>query len=445
MPTNLLYVPTNRPCADQISELAREALLIGTDGRSCVLALIEHSDAPWVDQHRKTLAEQRKSQGVKVIHLTAGVAGNFLRTVINRLDLPSADSNRLLALLNPDELAYGAGPNKAALLAAALGCDTLHRRDSDVRVDEWSTGKAYPCVPELQALGRKIADLGLTLQPNGARNPDPSKTVNFVGTSSFGNSPHDRRDLLLAGEHFLVELELLAAPDESPDHLLEELRQYLTVDPGIRYTTDFAELDLTARTVMLSCAMKDVFLELPEMPIHRTLGTDYLRRNLLRNLHYPIIFHSRKVHHRYDDDRAKQVNPSAVNDYAQRDLRHLILWPILTRHHETLRRAPNSFLTPDGKLNSEQYAANLLDVLEDVVPVIKELPERFVSIYRAAARTVGDKQVAARLYGVADAVEAGPDYVGEVAQGVEDYCFLVRHWRALIESAATLDTKDLYV
>lgn len=427
MPTHLLYVPTNRSCVDQVDQLVAEAQLLTAADTSCALAVIEHGDAPWVERHRDALA--RRARGVGAFHLTTAATSRFLRAVVEELGLARSTADRLLSLLHPNEVAYGAGPNKAALLAAALGCDVLHRRDSDVRVDHGQAGPAYPCVAELGALGRTPHELGLDRQAAAA------ERVEFVGTSCFGSPPQDRRDLLAAGERFLVELELLAAPDDSPERLKEELRQYLTVDPATRYTEDFYELDPHGRTVMSACALARVFRELPEMPLAGTLGTDYLRRNLLRALGRPLVFHSRKMRHRYDEDRARQTDPAAVNDYAHRDLRHLILWPILVRHHDTLRRSPELFLTAAGGLDVASYADSVAVARDHVAPAVADLPFRFGAIYRAAAGVVGDRVIAARLHGVADSVESGPDFVQEVLDGVEDFCLLLRHWPDLVDAA----------
>lgn len=191
---------------------------------------------------------------------------------------------------------------------------------------------------------------------------------------------------------------------------------------------------------MSACALSKAFRDLPEMPLAGTLGTDYLRRNLLRHLGRPLIFHSRKVRHRYDEDRLRQIRPAAVNAYAQRDLRHLILWPILVRHHDTLQRSPELFLTDTGGLEVSRYMDSISTARDHVTPEVADLPSRFPAIYRTAARIVKDRVVAARLHGVADSVESGPDFVREVIEGVDDFCFLLRHWCALVNAATRSGT-----
>lgn len=430
MSTNLLYVPTNRRCSDRLDELVREAQVISRSERSCTVALIEHQEAHWTPEHRQILNRARQTHAVDVLHVTHPAASLFLAGVIGRLGLDTPSAERLMAMLNPQELAYGAGPNKAALIAIALGSSTVHRRDSDVWVDDWPSGPAYPCVPEIEALGRPVTELVRDAHAGAG-----DGVVQFVGTSAFGSPPQDRRDLWSAGEQFIVELERLGSPHRSAEYLLEDMRQYLIVDPETRYTDDFLEVDRIGRTVMSACAMTDIFRQLPEMPIHRALGSDYMQRMLLQDLGRPLVFHSRKVRHRYDKAREEHKDSDAVSDYAQRDLRHLMLWPILTHHREALKKSPRMFMNSDGTLDTARYAENLSKSLMEMLPVVSTTPAAFSSIYHTASEHVDDNNAAARLRRVADVVATSAIFVDEVAEGVLDYCFLCRHWPALVASA----------
>ncbi len=420
--TSLLYVPTNRRCTEQIGELLAEAGVIAATRGRCVAALVEHAEEPWTPEHAAALASADRPERVSVMHATREATARFLRAVVARARVGPQVAQRLGDLLDPDGVAYGAGPNKAALLAIALGADVVHRRDSDVRADHWASGPAYPCVPESEVIGTPVSAPGV------------DGPVLFAGTSSFGNPPHDRRDLMAAGEGFVVDLELLASPGESHEALLNETRAYLVRDPMTRYQDDFTELDPGGRTTMSACAMAGVFRQLPEMPMRGTLGTDYLRRNLLRFCGSPIMFHSRKVVHRYDPGRAAQADAAAVNDYAHRDLRHLIVWPVLASHHRRIQHEPQRFMTA-GCVDVDAYCDSLHSSLEASLPVMAGVPARFADVYRRAAAAAGDAAAGVRLLGVAESVESGPDFVGEVVAGLDDFAFLVRYWPSLVQAA----------
>jgi Family of unknown function (DUF6271) len=430
---HLLYVPTNRPCAEQIEQLAQEALLIRKTAGSCLVAIVEHHDGPWSAAHRQALAAARDRHGIDVAHMNWAATTAFLRAVVDGVDAPAEERERLFALLRPSAVAYGAGPNKAALLAAAAGARVLHRRDSDVRVDERpDLGPVYPCVLETKAIDARVVDLGLEVQSGALADDD---VVAFVGTDAFGSAVHDRRDLLTVDARHIVEIELLASPDASREALMQETAQYLIAAPDLRYDRDFFEEDVNARTCVGSACVADIFLELPEMPIHRTLGSDYLGRNALRFLGRPIIYHSRKVRHRYEAARAEQSDLGAVVDYACRDLRHMIIWPVLVAHHRTLRARPGDFLDAAGRLDTKAYTASLFAALEASMPIMTGMPKAFAAIYRTASDETDDAARRERLRAVAEAVEHGPNFVADVAQGLRDYAFLIGHWPALIASA----------
>ncbi|MGF7206588.1 hypothetical protein GGE65_001149 [Skermanella aerolata] len=433
MPANLIYVPTDRQCADQVEQLAQEALLIRERTGSCLVALIEHADRPWSGAHRDALAAARTRHGIDVAHMNWAGTAAFLRAVVDGAGLLANERERLLTLLHPREAAYGAGPNKAALLAAAVGARVLHRRDSDVRIDDRpGLGPAYPCVLELQAIDARVVELDLEVASGTLAAAD---IVSFVGTDAFGSAVHDRRDLLAVDVRHVVEIELLASPDASREALMRETDQYMVSGPDIRHDRDFFEEDVNARTCVGASTIADIFLELPEMPIRGTLGSDYLRRNALRFLGRPIIYHSRKVLHRYDATRAGQCDLDAVVDYARRDLRHMIVWPVLVAHHRTLRARPADFLTTSGGVDTAAYLTSLLAALEASMPIMTGMPTAFATIYRTAAGETDDAARRGRLLAVAEAVEHGPDFVEEVAQGIHDFAFLIRHWPALVASA----------
>ena len=58
----------------------------------------------------------------------------------------------------PAGLSYGACTNRAFLIGAALGCESVHRRDSDSRYQVVNGETVFPIHHELTSLGRRAAD-----------------------------------------------------------------------------------------------------------------------------------------------------------------------------------------------------------------------------------------------------------------------------------------------
>lgn len=60
----------------------------------------------------------------------------------------------MLDLMLPAGVSYGACTNRAFLIAAALGCDSVHRRDSDSTYQTLNGETVFPVHHELASLGK---------------------------------------------------------------------------------------------------------------------------------------------------------------------------------------------------------------------------------------------------------------------------------------------------
>ncbi len=431
---SIVYIPTDRLSVRAIeSALAECAAVEQLGGAPPVLAVIEHTDADHVSEHSRCIAALRKDNAGTVIHVTREAWGNWLASLLNGV---SADTDRLKRLLDPSAVAYGAGPNKAALLASALGAEVLHRRDSDLVVDQRPGGPALPIALERAAIGGRLAAVETVVNIESAKPDDHPKTVQFVASSYFGDPPHDRRNLLSVDPNLVVELELLANPGSSTSELTAEVDEYFVDEPGVRYDTDFYELDLTGRTELGVSCVADVFLDLPEMPITDTLGCDYFQKNLLYQLRRPVLFHSRKMQHVHIAGGARGSGPEAAIEYALRDLRYLILWRVWSRHNKGIRSDPNSFLTAEERLDGNVYAHGFEAALEEELPLLENLPAEYAGVYAKASAEAG-LPLAEEFSAVAERVTADPrEHLQHVADGILDFAWLTRLWPELIRSAA---------
>lgn len=82
------------------------------------------------------------SPGVTVHHLDEDEQRAFLHEVIGRSG--GAPPDRLLELMLPSGVSYGACTNRAFLIAQALGCTSVHRRDSDSRYQHLDGEPVFP-------------------------------------------------------------------------------------------------------------------------------------------------------------------------------------------------------------------------------------------------------------------------------------------------------------
>jgi hypothetical protein len=150
------------------------------------------------------------------------------------------------------------------------------------------------------------------------------------------------------------------------------------------------------------------------------------------------MFQSRKMRHDHDAKR-KQSTVAQFVDYSLRDLRYVVLWPIWSRHNENLRNAPPTFVRADGSLDTDWYAGSFRQALAEKSHEARGTAHGFAQVFRDASRQ-GTGDSATRLSAVADAAaELGDTVVDQVATGIEEFCWLIERWHALVEAARSVD------
>lgn len=139
-----LTLPTNRACAETIGAIGAEAAYGARHFGVEVHLLILDSSAPAVlAEHRAAVRALPAAPGVVVHHLDEDEQRSFLRRVIARSGV--AGPERLLDLMLPSRVSYGACTNRAFLIAEALGCASVHRRDSDSHYQSLDGEPVFPC------------------------------------------------------------------------------------------------------------------------------------------------------------------------------------------------------------------------------------------------------------------------------------------------------------
>jgi Family of unknown function (DUF6271) len=436
--TRILYVPTNRRCLAAIENGMTEcAVMAKATGEEYVFVLVEHADAPHVPEHAASLAKEAAASGIPALHLTVAAWKEVLEQILCAARLDKGDCDRARELLTRQGVAYASGPNKAFLTAAALGVDTLHRRDSDHLPDTENGRARFPGAMEVQAIGRRVREVTSLRAAESLTPQELGQEILFVGSGMFGDPAHDRRELITAGEEFGVRVLSLSSPWLSQESLLRDVRGYFTSEASVRYDDDFFQIDDSGRTELGVSCLRRVFLHLPEMPIPDTLGCDYFQKNLLYQLSRPVMFQSRKMRHDHDTQR-KQSTTAQFVDYSLRDLRYVVLWPIWSRHNENLRNAPPTFVRSDGSIDAAWYAGSFRRALAEKGPEAKGSAQRFAEVFRDASRKVTGVS-ALRLRAVADAADnLGDNVVNQVSAGIEEYCWLIERWQNLIDAARSV-------
>jgi hypothetical protein len=168
------------------------------------------------------------------------------------------------------------------------------------------------------------------------------------------------------------------------------------------------------------------------------LGSDYFQKSVLGALGYPVIFHSRKMRHTYEEVRSRNTDLPTVTSYALRDLRNVMFLPVRNALCEQVRNGPDAVTDETGRLRQDRLADCLETAYRRHATDMREIPRRYSEIYAAAAGDAAP-DIAARLRTVAEASACAQEAViDDIQKGVEDYSLLIRSWKELMGNADTL-------
>jgi hypothetical protein len=337
-------------------------------------------------------------------------------------------------LLLPDGISYGRGPNLAYLLAESLDTVSVHRRDSDITIENIHR---LPMAMELGAINKSLDSVKPSVRGIDTARYPTSATVKIVGTGVYGDTTIDRRDLIAAGRPFLFALQALGRPDIDSKEVEKEAINFFFEAPKHRYKEDFYEPDTTGTVEMDAVCISDIYRDLPEMPTS-ILGCDYMVNDLNWRLHRPSPFHSRKVIHTYDTDRADYKDLATAVNYALRDVQYIQMGRIWSKVGEQLEQEN---IYEQEKFNSEPYIVLWTQITETSSDVLQDVRLGAQKIYEeAASATTGP--LSKRLRAVADTLqETGEELDRQVVQAIDDYLNLVKAWADLMIAAREMRSK----
>ena len=433
-----MFVPTNRDCSSSIPDRFQElAWASEQKNLNVTFCLIEHAVSAKISGHHREILQNYADRGVSIIHLTEPIQRTMVKTLLSNERLSAFDRGRLSELLLPTGVSYGRGPNLASLLAAGLNCSSIHRRDSDVYIDPLRPN-SWPLELELGAIAVEPSEIN-TLVVRNLDDPtiERGATTKVVGTGTFGAATIDRRDLFSAGLEFAVAFQQLGRPGVPVEDVTSEAIGYLIEEPKIRYDEDFYEIDIDARVEMEACCLSELQNFLPEMPTD-VLGCDYMVKDLAWRIGQPILFHSRKMEHRYDPSRELYVDVQAAVDYAVRDLQYIQMGRIW-RQQGTRMQEDLSQFWDDSQLNADAYAASFREFANSSTAELVRVRTGAQKVYQDASRAV-EGSIASRLAATAETIASlGSQIDQHVVSAVDDFAYLVEAWRGLAASADTLE------
>ncbi|WP_443066539.1 DUF6271 family protein [Streptomyces sp. NBC_01260] len=429
-----LTLPTNRPCAETIAAVAAEAAHGARHfGVEVHLLILDSSDAPVLAGHRAAVSGLPRESGVVVHHLDEAQQRTFLREVATRSGVAAAD--RVVDLMLPDRVSYGACTNRAFLIAEALGCESVHRRDSDSRYQSLEGEPVFPLHQELASLGRRAADVASLvsrsrLDPAYAHRPVAMAGGSFIGEMSV--DVEEIRRLDPAVHHDLVGL---SVPDGCPEiwrrKLIEESFRGAGTTP---FTTDLTTLTRVAPSRVDMCNIafdSQVYGAVPLPPATDTIGSDYFLIHLVHDARLPGVLHNRHIVNYHTGERRTGAGFVA---YQVRLAKFLLSMPYFNAVYAAAAAAGDTLLDPAGRVRACAVAALVRDSTR-LDPAGNA--GRFDLIERSY-RALGGRYTA-----VAEALaERRGQLLDEARADMEDFAVLIDAWEPLVRAAgrAGIDT-----
>ncbi|MET8615174.1 DUF6271 family protein [Streptomyces misionensis] len=422
-----LCLPTNRACPATITALHAEADYAARHfGADVQLLILDSADERTRADHLRAIAALPERPRVTVHHLDETEQRARLGELIEKAGLPA----RLLRLMLPPTVSYGACTNRAFLFAAALGCDSVHRRDSDSTYQVHAGQPVFPVHHELPWLGRPAAEataagLRTDLDPAHAHHRVSMAGASFIGELSVDIG--EIRSLDPAVYHDVVSL---WAPGDWPEERTRDLVAESFTGAGTApFTGDRSTLTLVdpMRVDMCNIAFdRAVYERVPLPPATDTIGSDYFLIHLVHDATLPGILHNRHIENFHTPERR---TPAGFLAYQRRFVKFLLSMRYFHHVYDRMTAAGSALLDDLGHVRPETVTAFLRE---------STALDRTENIWRLDRLDTAYRKLGGKYAAFADLVAGEREgLLDEARSDIEDYARLIESWPALIEAART--------
>ncbi|MGV4981471.1 DUF6271 family protein [Streptomyces sp. NRAIS4] len=424
-----LCLPTNRPCSATITALGAEAAYAARHFDADVqLLVLDSSGDRTRAEHARAVAALPPAPHVTVHHLDEDAQRAFLRRTIDRAGLPASD--RLLRLMLPPAVSYGACTNRAFLLAAALGCDSLHRRDSDSTYQLHAGQPVFPVHHELPWLGRPAAEAtaaGLRTDLDRTRLRRP---VSLAGASFIGELSVDIGEMRRLDEGIYHDVVGLWAPGDWPEERKRELVEESFTGAGTApFTGDRATLTVVdpMRVDMCNIAFdRAVYERIPLPPATDTIGSDYFLLHVVHDAGLPGILHNRHIENFHTPERRTDTGFPA---YQRRFVKFLLSMPYFHDVYDRMAAEGAGLLDERDQVRADR-----------IVEFLREstVMDRTENVWRLDRVDTAYRKLGGRYATFAEQLAlVRAQLMDQAERDMAEFAHLIEAWPALIEAART--------
>ncbi|MFE9372826.1 DUF6271 family protein [Streptomyces sp. NPDC006711] len=425
-----LTLPTNRACAATLVAVHEEAAHAAAHFDVEVhLLVLDSSDDRARAEHARTVSELAPSPGVVVHHLDEARQRDFLRRVIEGAGVAKPDL--MLDLMLPAGVSYGACTNRAFLIASALGCESVHRRDSDSSYQMLDGEPVFPIHHELLSLGKRAVDALPGVTRTRLDPADVYKPVSMVGSSFVGELSVDIGEIRDLDPEIYYEVVGLWAEAGTPPEERRELVDDSFVGAGTDpFTHDESTLGTPDiwRVDMCNIALdREVYERVPLPPATSTIGSDYFLLHVVRDATLPGVVHNRNIVNYYTPERRTGPGFTAYQlRWTKFLLSMLYLYPVYTE----MERVRGALLDERHHLRADAIGALVAHSTgEDRAENIRRL-----DVLDRCYRQLGGKyaEFADHLMPLRDRL------LDEAQADTEDFALLIEAWGPLVAAAKSL-------
>lgn len=401
---NSYWIPTNRNVSACIASYILEIdYWYKLSGQAIPLFILDSGNEK-IEQENSEVASAIASQypHLSVSHISLSLQQKIIRELLKSAGLDAS----LVELIAPGNTNYGAVMNKIAVLAASLGSEFIHRRDSDTTLQPHCPS---PLEFEILALDR-------------VRKPGISPVA--VGSGYVGEWSMDLKPFIQVNPKlFSVFWSCLGVSEDLHDAIYKKLdneSQATYNNDSINYTDKNGFFLPDAGNVALS----SFYQSFPCLPSN-AMSSDYSWFRFARGLGFPMIYHQRRVVHEYHQERGDNIETYLTSLLKYCDLRPI--YAQLESQIETKR------LTGDPELSSN--------------------PQRSIAIMLQQLAAMNTGQRMEKLYQFLDcfigarypewaenAKKELPEIYQECNQDYQNHINLLLQWETIITTALTTGT-----
>jgi hypothetical protein len=427
-----LSLPTNRSCAATISMMIEEAVYAATSFDVEVhLLILDSSDEHASAEHARVVGAARGLPNVIVRHLGEAEQRDFLWRVIDRAGL--AKPHLMLDLMLPTGVSYGACTNRAFLIGHALGCSSVHRRDSDSAYQVLNGTRVFPIQQELVSLGKRAIEAARDVSEAVLDAANADKPVAMVGGSFVGEPSVDIGEIYRLNRDVYYDIvSQWAAPGALEKEKRELVDDSFTGAGSAAFTQDRSVLTIVdpMRVDMCNISFYQVYEQMPLPPATDTIGSDYFLIHLVHDATLPGVLHNRNIVNFYTPERRTD---SGFLAYQLRLTKFFLSMLYFHDIYARMAAAGESLL--DGEYRVR--AATISEFVRASVGLDKDENVRRLNVLERSYRRLGGRYAT-----FADVLaRRRARLLDEAQRDIEDFALLIEAWEPLMAAsrATSLD------